>query len=725
MIPPSEAGETPAAQTATTRSIRPNRVVAPRRRLLGDIPPWALIPAAAGALLILIPVAALVARLDGDGFWAQITSPAARDALWLSLRTSALATVGCILLGVPMALVLARTNLPGRRIARTLILMPLVLPPVVGGIALLAAFGRRGVLGAELAFFGVSLPFTTAAVVLAQTFVALPFMVLTLDGALRSHDSRREEVAQTLGARPGRILWRVTLPQVAPALMSGTVLAFARALGEFGATITFAGSLQGVTQTLPLEIYLSRSSDADAAVALSLVLVVVAFGIIGLAYGGGAKTVGSRGTSRESRLIIRSTPPVKEAPATTAIPATPPVALCVQVRWPERGVDVDLRIEPGTVIALLGPNGVGKSTVLRAIAGLESFRKSDDTHIRVQAGSEVLTDTAAGLDVPARDRRIGWLSQRALLFDSMPVLGNVAFGPRSRGVVRGTARSRGIEQLGRVGVAELAPRAVNTLSGGQAQRVSLARALASEPQILLLDEPFAALDVTAAHHARATLGAQQRREPRTTILVTHDVLDVVVLADRVVVLEEGKVTDDGTPAEVLTRPRSMFAARLAGVNVLVGHASGMDATAASTAAAMSAPTAMVDSGDANSERRTATIMTSDGAVVVGTSPDELAAGERAVAVFEPRAVAIHSTPPAGSPRNVFAVLVTGIEPLGPLLRVWGRLRPDGEHSDSEHSDGATTLAADITAAATTSLDLTPGNQVWFAVKAAEVDVHCR
>jgi molybdate transport system permease protein len=175
-----------------------------------------------------------------------------------------------------MALVLARASLPGRWLLRSLILVPLVLPPVVGGLALLYTFGLRGLLGRSLELLGVQIAFSTAAVVIAQTFVALPFLVLTLEGTLRSVGTGYETVAATLGARPTTVLRRVTLPLVLPGLASGTVLAFARALGEFGATLTFAGSLQGVTRTLPLEIYLQRESDPGAAVALSLVLVVVA-----------------------------------------------------------------------------------------------------------------------------------------------------------------------------------------------------------------------------------------------------------------------------------------------------------------------------------------------------------------------------------------------------------------------------------------------------------------
>lgn len=239
------------------------------------LPGWALLPAGLAVVFLGLPLVAMLTRVSWAQLPALVTSDSARAALALSLRTSIAATVLCLLLGVPLALVLARTRFPGQGLVRSLAVLPLVLPPVVAGIALLHTFGRRGLLGHTLEVAGLRIAFSTTAVVLAQAFVAMPFLVLSLEGALRTVGQRYDEVAATLGASPTTVLRRITLPLLAPALASGTVLAFARALGEFGATITFAGSLQGVTRTLPLEIYLQREVDADAAVALSLVLVVV------------------------------------------------------------------------------------------------------------------------------------------------------------------------------------------------------------------------------------------------------------------------------------------------------------------------------------------------------------------------------------------------------------------------------------------------------------------
>jgi molybdate transport system permease protein len=253
----------------------------PRSRV--GVPTWVYVPAIAGAAFVLLPLLAILLRTPWSRFLDLITSEASREALLLSLRTSVTSTLLCVLIGVPMATVLARSEARWIGLIRSLVLLPLVLPPVVGGIALLYTFGRRGLLGETFEVLGIQVAFSTAAVVMAQTFVALPFLVLSLEGALRTAGQRYEVVAASLGASPTTVLRRVTLPMVLPGLVSGAVLAFARALGEFGATITFAGSLQGVTRTLPLEIYLRRETDAQAAVALSLVLVVVAVLVIGFA----------------------------------------------------------------------------------------------------------------------------------------------------------------------------------------------------------------------------------------------------------------------------------------------------------------------------------------------------------------------------------------------------------------------------------------------------------
>ncbi|MGZ4598987.1 MAG: ABC transporter permease [Oryzihumus sp.] len=244
--------------------------------------PWPLgIPALVGAAFLLVPLAGLLLRAPWGSLGGLLTDANVAEALRLSLVCATTATVISLVLGVPLAWVLARVRAPGMTLLRALVTLPLVLPPVVGGVALLLAFGRQGVLGRLLeAWTGITLPFTTAGVVVAETFVAMPFLVVTVEGAFRAADRGYEEAAATLGASRLGVFRRVTLPMVAPSLGAGAVLCWARALGEFGATITFAGSFPGRTQTMPLAVYLALESDPEAAIALSLVLLVVSVVIL-------------------------------------------------------------------------------------------------------------------------------------------------------------------------------------------------------------------------------------------------------------------------------------------------------------------------------------------------------------------------------------------------------------------------------------------------------------
>jgi len=249
-----------------------------------SVPVLLWIPAVVALALVVLPIVGLLTRTRLAEFPSLVTSESALAALDLSVRTAVASTVLCLVLGGPLAVVLARARIPGIRLLRAVVLLPLVLPPVVGGLALLYLLGRNGFAGKTIdTIFDVRIPFTTVAVVIAQTFVAMPFLVVALEGALRTAGERYEVVAATLGARPWTVFRRVTVPLVLPALGSGLVLSFARALGEFGATITFAGSLQGVTRTLPLEVYTLGETDVDGAVALSLVLVIVAVVVIAVA----------------------------------------------------------------------------------------------------------------------------------------------------------------------------------------------------------------------------------------------------------------------------------------------------------------------------------------------------------------------------------------------------------------------------------------------------------
>ncbi|GAA1570908.1 ABC transporter permease [Actinomadura kijaniata] len=252
------------------------RAARARRAPSGRVPLVLLLPALLGLAFLVLPLAGLLWRAPWSTLGTRLAQPHVLEALRLSLVTATLATALCLLLGVPLAWMLARVPFRGVRLVRALVTVPLVLPPVVGGVALLLVLGRRGVVGQWLdAWFGITLPFSTAGVVLAETFVAMPFLVISVEGAIRAADLRYEEAAATLGAGRWTVFRRVTLPLVAPGVAAGAVLCWARALGEFGATITFAGNFPGRTQTMPLAVYLALETDPQAAIVLSLVLLAV------------------------------------------------------------------------------------------------------------------------------------------------------------------------------------------------------------------------------------------------------------------------------------------------------------------------------------------------------------------------------------------------------------------------------------------------------------------
>lgn len=252
-----------------------------RVRRRGRLPLVLVLPALIGLAFLVIPLAGLLVRAPWSTLGEQLFSEEVGQALTLSLVCASLATLVCLVLGVPLAWLLARSDLPGRGVLRALVTVPLVLPPVVGGVALLLVLGRRGIIGQYLdAWFGISLPFTTAGVVIAEAFVAMPFLVISVEGALRGADSRYEEAAATLGASRWLTFRRVTLPSIAPGVVAGTVLCWARALGEFGATITFAGNFPGTTTTMPLAVYLALETDPGAAIVLSIVLLLLSVTVL-------------------------------------------------------------------------------------------------------------------------------------------------------------------------------------------------------------------------------------------------------------------------------------------------------------------------------------------------------------------------------------------------------------------------------------------------------------
>ena len=612
-------------------------------------------------------------RVPWDQFPAVLSSDEAADALSLSLKTCAAALAIDLVLGVPLAVALSR-DWRGVGVLRVLVALPLALPPVVAGIALVAAFGRRGVLGSQLEAFGVTVAFTTAAVVLAQVFVSLPFLVVTLEAALRSRPRGLEETAASLGARPTRVLASVTLPMVVPGVARGAALALARCLGEFGATLTFAGSLQGITRTLPIQVYLARESADKTDLVLGIILVGVAALVVA------ATEMPARGRRRvreeEGLGDGGDDPAAVDASQSLQSAEKTAVPLRVEGRVVERGWDVSIDVGAGEVLAVMGHNGAGKSTLAEVLSG--SLALDSGT---VQIGD--LTADAAGAFIPPRGRDVAMVSQNPRIFEHMTVLANVAFPLVCRGFPRAQARRLAHEQLRKVGCERLAARRGGQLSGGQAARVALARALVFSPRLLILDEPTAALDVEASSRVGAILVDRLKSDGTTTVLVTHDVAEAVELGTRMIVLERGRVVEDGSPAEVLARPVSAFGASLAGLNAVAG--------------------VLRADGDG-----LPSIDVGGGQELTAAEASGIAAGQPVTFMFAPEAVALSTGKVVGSARSSLPATVERVSTAGGLVTV--RLRfPNGAPFNAR-----------ITPAALAELALAPGDEAVATVKATQV-----
>ncbi len=653
-------------------------------------------------VLGIIAALAIVTPLIGVGLrvpWGQIPTllggESAQIALWLSLRTALISTLVSLILGVPLALALAR-QWPGVGLARIVVVLPMTMPPVVAGIALLATFGRRGWLGPSLQEAGISIAFSTTAVVLAQVFVSMPFLVVTLEAALRSRDRQAERMARTLGAGSLTVLMRITLPLVAPALARGTALALGRALGEFGATLTFAGSLEGTTRTMPLAIYLERESDADTAMALAVVLVVTSALVVGLTALPGGWIYRLR-TWAERQLFKKideagacSSAPSSSAPIQPACPTEPGSSVELVAKLPERSIDnARLEVSPGQFLTLIGPNGCGKSTLCLMIAGL----------LRTQGYLKIADKTLDepgwhGTFVSPGKRPVALLAQNPGIFTHMSVLDNVAFGPRCQGQGRRRARQRAWQELHAVGASHLAYRQGGELSGGQAARVALARALATSPRVLVLDEPMAALDVQARSQLRARIRERTRTRAITVVMVSHDLVDIASLSDAVAVMDAGKLITQGPTAEILSTPSTEFVASLTGASLLNGTLAGDEATP------------QLKLGKGLSLRL---------AQWPQANADEPAwqVGAKAVALINSDAIALYPQQPKGSPRNVIPVSVSSLDGDGAVVSLSLRLA-DGQR-----------LRTRLTAAAIAELGIEVGTSLFAVIKATAITLEAR
>ncbi|MFC5370870.1 ATP-binding cassette domain-containing protein [Arcanobacterium bovis] len=664
------------------------------------LPRWLLAPAMIAVVFLSLPLVAIAVRIPWSSFFTVLQSGAAQDAIELSLLTCAASTLLSVGLGFPLALVFGRAGEQGKlpwwlAVLRALVTVPLVMPPVVAGIALLTTFGRNGILGGSLSAFGISIPYTTCAVVLAQTFVSMPFLIVTVEAAVKTQGTAYERRAHHLGASRWRQFSRITVPLLMPSLLAGAALAAARSLGEFGATITFAGSMQGITRTLPLEVYLQREVNVDTALALSMVLISIA--LLLTLVTNALESYGSRRFRRSASVAAQ----ILDDDAAAAVPAERSVLPQLQPSWPvlppeqqmrsERqeqhehyvrpaqpaqpwkirvdvpdwNIDMEIASSTHKVLALIGPNGAGKSTTARFLAGdLPSNKLGSRCRSQIQA-------------------KIGFLQQNPALFPHMSVLHNVAFGPRCQGKTPQQALDIARQELVAVGMADFADFAPHELSGGQAQRIALAQALAVRPDLLVLDEPFAGIDFQAQSILRNIIH-QRTRQGLGAVLITHELLDVVSLADDIAVLEQGRLVACAPIDSIINNPPNEFVASFLGVNLLVGEYFDEAVRVTSTLA--------VHSTDVD---------------------DIVSQGAIAAAIFDPAAVALHAHKTGGSPRNSWNGIVTRIQMQHATALV------------SVLIDGAHAIKALVTASAMVQLDLHEGKEVTAEVKATQVRITAR
>ncbi|MBX9253882.1 molybdate ABC transporter permease subunit [Desmonostoc muscorum CCALA 125] len=477
--------------------------------------------------------------------------------LWISLKTSLLATFITFFLGIAAAYWMLGYRGKGKSLIEGIFIAPLILPPTVVGFLLLLFFGKNGPVGKLMQTFDFTIVFTWYGAAIAATVVSFPLMYKTALGAFEQIDGNLLRVARTLGAREATIFWRISLPLALPGILAATTLAFARALGEFGATLMLAGNIPGQTQTIPMAIYFAVEAGAmnEAWFWAIAIMVISLSGIIGVNFweevrekrraGGVGGAGGAGGAEGEIFYGLDSA-------------------------FESRGLFVDIeKILPSfdlkvgfstdeEPLGLLGGSGAGKSMILRCLAGIET-----PTRGRIVLNGRVLFDSEKGINVPSCDRRIGFLVQNYALFPHMSVVQNIAFG-LPKGLSAGSIRVQVEELLLNMQLQGLGDRYPHQLSGGQQQRVALARALASKPEALLLDEPFSALDT----HLRSQLEQQMTETladyQGVTLFVTHNMEEAYRLCPNLLVLEHGRAVHHGSKHDIFQHPATVSVAQLTG-----------------------------------------------------------------------------------------------------------------------------------------------------------------
>jgi molybdate transport system permease protein len=520
--------------------------------------------------------------------------------LWISLKTATLATFITFFLGLAVAYWMLGYRGRWKSVIEGILLSPLVLPPTVVGFLLLLLFGKNGPIGQLLLPFDFTIIFTWYAAAIAATVVSFPLMYKTALGAFEQIDSGLLQVARTLGASEWRIFWRVTLPLAFPGVMAGTMLAFARALGEFGATLMLAGNIPGQTQTIPMAIYFAVEAGAMneawfwaiVIMAISLSgIVIVNLGVRGQGVGSRAKGVGFRGQGsgfavsaqsngvRGQELEVKDSAPhlpISPSPQAPSSPYLPlpssphppippsshpllsPSSLFVDIQKQLSGFSLDVSFEAQQeALGLLGSSGAGKSMILRCIAGVETPSGG-----RIVLNGRVLFDADRQINLPSRQRQVGLVFQNYALFPHLTVAQNIAFGLHK---LPKTLRSQRVaEQLAAIRLDGLGDRYPHQLSGGQQQRVALARALAPDPEVLLLDEPFSALDTHLRNQLERQLIETLSAYTGVTLFVTHNLEEAYRVCRNLLVMSQGKAIAQGSKQAIFERPNTYTTAVLTG-----------------------------------------------------------------------------------------------------------------------------------------------------------------
>lgn len=488
-----------------------------------------------------------------------MTIPTDLSPLWISLKVSLLALVFIFFMGVSAAYWMLGYHGRWRSLLEGVLISPLVLPPTVVGFILLIVLGNNGPIGKLLMSFDLSIVFTWYGAAISATLVAFPLMYRTVLGAFEQIDNNLIEVARSLGASEWKIFYRVMMPMAFPGVIAGVVLSFARALGEFGATLMLAGNIPGQTQTMPMAIYFAvEAGSVGEAWFWSIVIIVTSLtGVVTIqdwqnrrqkSVSDFTSTIEPRGSAAKAFLEEATAEPLRG----TGLFVT------IQKYFVNFNLDLTCQLVHNSTLGILGGSGAGKTMLLRCIAGLER-----PTHGQIILNGQVLFDSETGKNVPSRDRRVGYVPQNYALFPNMTVSQNIAFGiPPSPSVINVDQLIQSqLEDLYLRGYGDRYP---HQLSGGEQQRVALARAIVSQPEILLLDEPFSALDTYLRNQIEQTTISTVRHFQGLSVLVSHNLDEIYQTCGNILVLDQGKVVANGSKHEVFEHPARLKVAQLTG-----------------------------------------------------------------------------------------------------------------------------------------------------------------